>query len=75
VVDESLPVIVPQLMARFSSKEGYELYDDVLPARGFTCTVSFLDTHLKRCAYLVRELQHMKIQAGVTSNADSRVRK
>jgi len=54
VVDESLPVIVPQLMARFSSKEGYELYDDVLPA--------------------LRELQRMKIQAGVTSNADSRVR-
>jgi len=32
VVEESLSVIVPKLMRRFSSKEGYELYDDALPA-------------------------------------------
>jgi len=54
VVEQSLPVIVPQLMTRFSSKEGYKLYDDVLPA--------------------LHELHRMKIQTGVTSNADSRVR-
>jgi len=31
-VQEALPEIVPQLMKRFSSREGYEVYADVIPA-------------------------------------------
>jgi len=30
-VEEALPEIVPRLMKRFSSKEGYKLFDDVIP--------------------------------------------
>jgi hypothetical protein len=32
-VDSSLGEIVPRLMTRFSSKEGYKLFDDSLPVR------------------------------------------
>ncbi|KAG8808215.1 hypothetical protein FRC19_006056 [Serendipita sp. 401] len=31
IVEESLPQIVPRLLHRFSSKEGYVLFDDTLP--------------------------------------------
>lgn len=31
ILEESLPAIVPQLMHRFSSSEGYKAFDDVLP--------------------------------------------
>lgn len=30
-VEKSLPDIVPNLLKRFSSREGYRLFDDVLP--------------------------------------------
>ena len=33
VVNSSLHEIVPRLMARFSSREGYKLFDDSLPVR------------------------------------------
>ena len=33
VVDRSLGEIVPRLMTRFSSKQGYKLFDDSLPVR------------------------------------------
>ena len=36
-VDRSLPDIVPRLMARFSSKEGYKLFDDTIPVRTCIC--------------------------------------
>jgi hypothetical protein len=32
-VNSSLQEIVPRLMARFSSREGYKLFDDSLPVR------------------------------------------
>ncbi|KDQ21732.1 hypothetical protein BOTBODRAFT_26159 [Botryobasidium botryosum FD-172 SS1] len=32
VVEEALPEVVPRLMKRFSSKEGYKLFDDVIPS-------------------------------------------
>lgn len=32
-VEASLDKIVPQLMDRFSSSEGYKLFDDALPVR------------------------------------------
>ena len=32
-VDRSLSKIVPQLMTRFSSREGYKLFDDTIPVR------------------------------------------
>lgn len=34
-VDRSLGEIVPRLLKRFSSREGYKLFDDTLPTR--TC--------------------------------------
>lgn len=34
LVTEHLPDIVPKLMKRFSSDEGYMLFEDVLPACG-----------------------------------------
>lgn len=33
VVSTSLPEIVPRLLTRFSSSEGYKLFDDTLPVR------------------------------------------
>ena len=60
-------------MTRFSSKEGYKLYDDVLPAR--MSTLEVLRVRFIICIqHSVHELHRMKIQTGVTSNADSRVR-
>jgi hypothetical protein len=36
-VNDAIPQLVPALLNRFSSDEGYELYDDVLP----TCEMPF----------------------------------
>jgi hypothetical protein len=33
VVEQSLDKIVPRLLDRFASKEGYKLFDDTLPCR------------------------------------------
>ena len=55
VVDKALPHVVPALMKRFSSGEGYVLYDDVIPT--------------------LQKLKQMEVRMGVTSNADSRIRK
>jgi hypothetical protein len=38
-VNTSLPQMVSQLMARFSSREGYQLFDDVVPARTIASTL------------------------------------
>lgn len=40
VVNNSLPEIVPRLMTRFSSSEGYKLFDDTLPVRMYSIYVS-----------------------------------
>ena len=35
-VTDALPTLVPALLKRFSSAEGYALYDDVLPTRALS---------------------------------------
>ncbi|KAF8633393.1 hypothetical protein AX17_004564 [Amanita inopinata Kibby_2008] len=52
---ESLPTIVPRLLTRFSSKEGYKAFDDAIPALNylhdrlgvFTAVISNADSRIR----------------------------
>jgi HAD superfamily hydrolase (TIGR01549 family) len=71
VLEKHLPEIVPTLLHRFSSKEGYEFYKDALPSsKHHLQKHAFQHTHV----ISVRGLQKAGIRVGVITNADNRIR-
>ena len=74
-LEASLDKIVPQLMHRFSSSEGYKLFDDALPvrtSRAYRCHLACIPNayHVNP----VRQLQEMSIRTALISNSDARMR-
>ena len=70
-MEKSLDKMVPRLLERFSSKEGYKLFEDSLPCR--RCVYGFCTTQTND-SLLVQSLKAMNIQTGLVSNTDSRMR-
>ncbi|KAL7281252.1 hypothetical protein ACG7TL_004560 [Trametes sanguinea] len=66
-VDASLGEIVPRLLKRFSSREGYKLFDDSLPTPA-SHTLSL------RVLPIVKKLKELNIRTGLISNTDARMR-
>jgi hypothetical protein len=69
---KSLPEIVPTLLHRFSSKEGYAFYDDAVPTSApvLSLPTKYTETDLM---FAVRALQRAGIQVGMITNADARI--
>ncbi len=63
----------PSLLDRFTSREGYRAFDDVVPAREWSSSI--VDrASLTPLRSSVQALQEMGVKTGVVSNADSRIR-
>lgn len=74
-VDRSLDEIVPRLLKRFSSSEGYKLYDDTIPT--CECPLEFDGSRPDTTVSLhpiVQRLRSANIRTGVISNTDARMR-
>ena len=59
-VDRSLGEIVPRLLNRFSSREGYKLYDDTLPT--CECLLTFDVSLLTRTLLCTRQCSVSDLQ-------------
>ncbi|CCL99859.1 uncharacterized protein FIBRA_01884 [Fibroporia radiculosa] len=76
-VDRSLPQIVPRLLHRFASREGYMLFPDTLPARAFPVILLSAPRSpptLRRVSPIVKSLRAAGVFTGVISNTDTRMR-
>ena len=67
--------MVPNLLKRFSSREGYRLFDDVLP----TCELKRLVKPVpfaqrSRMCSQVKRLHELGVKTGLVSNTDLRIR-
>jgi hypothetical protein len=74
-VEKHLGTIVPTLMKRFSSREGYCLFDDTLPTRGsFTLCLGMSIALIQEAMWItVRTLRTMGVRTGLITNADVRI--
>lgn len=72
VLDASIHQIVPALMKRFSSREGYAAFEDAIPTSGWL----FMLKENVHTEVLVERLHNeMGVATAVVSNGDSRIRK
>ena len=69
-VQRHLDTIVPSLMKRFSSREGYRLFDDTLPTRASSIAL-LLTPQLIHST--VRTLREMGVRTGLITNSDARI--
>ena len=70
-VERHLGTIVPSLMKRFSSREGYSLFDDTLPARASSLPALRV---VKGLIYrLVMMLRIKGVRTGLITNSDARM--
>ena len=69
-VQRHLGTIVPSLMKRFSSREGYRLFDDSLPTRA--SSKALLPTP-QLIHSTVRTLREMGVRTGLITNSDARI--
>jgi hypothetical protein len=74
-VERHLSTIVPSLMKRFSSREGYSLFDDTLETRASSipalCGFSVRTKELIHI--IVRTLRKMGMRTGLITNSDARI--
>lgn len=72
-MERHLPEIVPVLLKRFSSREGYRLYDDAMPI--CRCLSSFLYgvQLVTSIDPAVKKLQELGVKTALVSNTDSRI--
>jgi len=68
-VERHLGAIVPSLMKRFSSREGYSLFDDTLVTRAS----SLYPRCVELIHFIVRALREMGIRTGLITNSDARI--
>lgn len=72
-IDKNIGEIVSKLMHRFSSREGYKLYDDTHSCRSFQQLLNFLMSWAEG-RNTVKQLNSMNIRTGLVSNTDARMR-
>jgi hypothetical protein len=73
-VERHLSVIVPSLMKRFSSREGYSLFDDTLVTRASSLHPRGLSVRTKELInFIVRTLRKMGMRTGLITNSDARI--
>jgi hypothetical protein len=75
-VERHLSVIVPSLMKRFSSREGYSLFDDTLVTRAsslYPRFVAFPCGRKELIHFIVRALRKMGMRTGLITNSDARI--
>jgi hypothetical protein len=69
-VQRHLGTIVPSLLKRFGSREGYHLFDDTLPTRASSIAL-LLTKQLIHST--VRTLREMGVRTGLITNSDARI--
>ncbi|KAF5354667.1 hypothetical protein D9756_005372 [Leucocoprinus leucothites] len=75
VLDASIHKIVPKLLKRFSSGEGYAAFEDAIPTSGYTFMFSLYTGVRISCQHQVQRLHdELGVATAVVSNGDSRIR-